>query len=47
MARGKKCPSCGQYTMHEKKPNYWYCSNCGAATFGNDKYVFIENKVMG
>jgi len=33
MAKGKKCPKCGKYTMHEKKQGYWYCSNCGAATF--------------
>jgi len=35
MAKGKKCPQCGQWTMHEKKPGYWYCSNCGAVTFGD------------
>lgn len=34
MARGKKCPSCGQWTMHKKKDGYWYCSNCNATTFG-------------
>ena len=33
MARGKKCPKCGQWTMHKKKPGYWYCSNCKATTF--------------
>ena len=33
MAKGKKCPNCGNWTMHEKKPGYWYCSNCNATTF--------------
>ena len=33
MARGKKCPKCGNWTMHEQRPGYWYCSSCGAVTF--------------
>ncbi|WP_418949227.1 hypothetical protein [Pseudoalteromonas rubra] len=33
MAKGKKCPSCGNWTMHEKKTGYWYCSVCKATTF--------------
>ena len=33
MARGKKCPKCGKYTMHQQRVGYWYCSNCKAATF--------------
>ena len=33
MAKGKKCPSCGNWTMHEKRKGYWYCSSCGASTF--------------
>ncbi|WP_017019412.1 hypothetical protein [Aliivibrio fischeri] len=33
MAKGKKCPSCGNWTMHEKRAGYWYCSSCNASTF--------------
>ncbi len=33
MSKGKKCPKCGSWTMHEKKPGYWYCSKCNATTF--------------
>lgn len=42
MAKGKKCPKCGNYTMHEKRPNHWYCSKCGATTFGKSIY-FCSN----
>ena len=34
MAKGKRCPKCGNATMHEKKDGYWYCSVCKATTFG-------------
>lgn len=44
MAKGKKCPKCGNYTMHEKRPNYWYCSSCHATTFGfgNGRFIFVQ-----
>jgi len=33
MAKGKKCPKCGNWTMHQQNDGYWRCSNCGAVTF--------------
>lgn len=41
MAKGKKCPNCLNYTMHEQRPGYWYCSTCNAATFSS-KFMFFK-----
>ena len=37
MAKGKKCPECGNWTMHEGRRGYWRCSNCDAVTFVKPK----------
>lgn len=34
-AMGKKCPQCGNWTMHNQKPGYWRCSKCDAVVFGD------------